>query len=191
MKVLNMLRHRMIAIAVIALVSSLATAALADDAKFSIADGKLTLTAPEGWKKIQPRVRIIEHEYQIDPVEGDKEKGRMTVMGAGGSIQDNLDRWIGQFSQPDGSESKDKAKTEKKTVAGQEVHILDIQGTYKDSPGPFAGGAVTNRPNYRMLAAIIVTPDSGNYFVKFYGPEKTVSENKEKFEKMIESLETK
>lgn len=186
-----MLRHRMIAIAVIALVSSLTTAALADDAKFSIADGKLTLTAPEGWKKIQPRVRIIEHEYQIDPVEGDKEKGRMTVMGAGGSIQDNLDRWIGQFSQPDGSESKDKAKTEKKTVAGQEVHILDIQGTYKDSPGPFAGGAVTNRPNYRMLAAIIVTPDSGNYFVKFYGPEKTVSENKEKFEKMIESLETK
>lgn len=162
-----------------------------DDAKFVIADGKITFTAPEGWKKIQPRVRIIEHEYQIDAVEGDKENGRMTIMGAGGSIEDNLNRWIGQFSQPDGSESKDKAKTEKKTVAGQEVYVLDIQGTYKDSPGPFAGGAVTNRPNYRMLAAIVLTPKDGNYFLKFYGPEKTVGENKEKFEKMIESLEAK
>ena len=42
-----------------------------------------------------------------------------------------------------------------------------------------------------MLSAIVVTKEAGNYFVKFYGPEKTVGDNREKFDKMIDSLSVK
>ena len=61
----------------------------------------------------------------------DTEDGRLTIMGAGGSIEANIDRWYGQFKQPDGSSTKDKAKVSKSKVAGQTVHMVDISGTFK------------------------------------------------------------
>jgi hypothetical protein len=72
------------------------------------------------------------------------------------------------------------------------VHVVDISGTFKDQPGgPFAGGKIIEREKYRMLSAILVTKGAGNYFVKFYGPAKTVGDNRENFDKMIESLTVK
>lgn len=169
-------------------VSLLATPAFAEDEGqvMKLADGKLQLEVAKSWKAVKPRVRIIDFEFAVQAAEGDEKPGRVTVMGAGGSIEDNIDRWIGQFSQPDGGSSKDAAKLDKKAVAGQQVHLVDISGTFDDRP-PFAGGGV-KRPNYRMLAAIIETKQLGKYFVKFYGPAKTVAENKEAFDKMIASL---
>ena len=48
--------------------------------------------------------------------------------------------------------------------------IVDLSGTYMDRPGPMAPGV--ERPNYRMLAAIIETTQNGNHFIKFYGPQQ-------------------
>src|SRR5690349_20923111 len=78
-----------------------------------LGEGKLTITAPAEWKKVQPKSRIIEYEFATKSAEGDKEAGRVTIMGAGGSVEDNIKRWITQFSQADGSDTKDKAKVEK------------------------------------------------------------------------------
>ena len=112
----------------------------------------------------------------------------MTVMGAGGAIEDNIARWVGQFAKPD---DKD-IKKETKEIQGQKVYFVDISGTYKDSVGgPFAGGKVIERPDYRMLAAIIATEKDGNYFVKLYGPKKTIAANEEAFNKMIEGMKAK
>jgi hypothetical protein len=157
-----------------------------------LGEGTLTITAPAEWKKVQPKSRIIEYEFATKSAEGDKEAGRVTIMGAGGSVEDNIKRWVSQFSQADGSDTKDKAKVEKKTIGGSEVHFVDLSGTYKDSPaGPFAGGKTIDRPDYRMLAAIVVTKNAGNYFVKFYGPAKTVAENEKAFKEMMESVKDK
>ncbi|HEX5104976.1 MAG TPA: hypothetical protein VFV87_14250, partial [Pirellulaceae bacterium] len=35
---------------------------------FTIGEGKLALKAPAGWKKVQPRSRIIEAEFEIPTV---------------------------------------------------------------------------------------------------------------------------
>jgi len=146
----------------------------------------LTLTAPEGWVRQTPRIGMIAYEYFAPAAEGDDADGRMTVMEAGGSVEANLDRWIGQFTQPDGSETRDKARIDKKTLAGREVHLVDVSGTYHDAMGPFA--PATERPDYRMLAAIISTPRA-NYFVKFYGPRKTIAQHEPAFRAMIEGLQ--
>ena len=156
---------------------------------FTIADDALSLEAPAGWKRVQPKSNMIETEFSIPAAEGDAAPGRMTVMGAGGSVQANVDRWYGQFTQPDGSATKDKASTKKLNVSGSAVTLVDVSGTYKDMPGgPFAGGQAVDRPNYRMLAAIVEVPDRGSYFLKFYGPSATVSANADGFRKMVEGM---
>jgi hypothetical protein len=161
---------------------------------FAIADGGFSLRAPAGWQRVQPKSGIVETEFAI-PTEGaaadgtPAQPGRMTVMGAGGTVQANIDRWYGQFTQPDGSETKTKATTKKLELAGCKVTLVDIPGTYKDSPGgPFAGGRAVERPDYRMLAAIVETPDRGNYFLKFYGPAKTVAAHADGFRTMVEGM---
>ena len=184
-------------LALVALVVALVAAAApvqawqdGDDAlSYTIAEEGFSLAAPEGWKRVQPKSSIVETEFSI-PSEGEGlQPGRMTVMGAGGSVQANVDRWYGQFAQPDGSDTKSKATTKKVKLAGCDVTIVDITGTYKDAPaGPFAGGKAVDRPDYRMLAAIVETPDRGNYFLKFYGPGKTVAKYADGFRAMVEGL---
>jgi len=151
--------------------------------------GAFQLQAPDTWASRQPRTRIVEHEFAVPQSEGDELEGRVTVMGAGGGVEANIDRWIQQFSQPDGSATKEKAKIEKREIAGQKVTVVDLSGTYMDRPGPMAPGV--ERPNYRMLGAIIETKQNGNHFIKFYGPQRTVTANAEAFTKMLDSLRQK
>ena len=159
---------------------------------FSVAEGKISFTAPAGWTKKTPKNRIIEAEFEIPAAKGEEIPGRLTVMGAGGSVEDNIKRWYGQFAQPDGGDTEAKAKVEKLEVAGQKVHLVDVGGIYKDTPGgPFAGGKPVMRANYRMLAAIVETKGAGNYFLKFYGPQQTVEDNAKAFRALVESVSVK
>jgi len=163
-----------------------------EDRSFTVAEGKLAFKAPAGWTKKKPKSNIIEVEFEAPAAKGDEIAGRLTIMGAGGNVQQNIERWYGQFTQPDGSETKDKAKLEKMSIGGQTVHMVDVAGTYKDTPGgPFAGGKPVLRENFRMLAAIIETKAAGNYFIKFYGPKGTIAENEKAFKEMLQSLVVK
>jgi hypothetical protein len=175
------------------LVVLLAAAALAEDkpaaTTFSVGEGKVSFTAAEGWKKVEPKSRIVEAEFEIPAAKGDETPSRLTAMGAGGDVEANIARWAGQFVAPAGAEVK--PQIDKMTVAGAEVHVVSLAGTYKDSPGgPFAGGKTVMRENYRMLGAIAVTK-SGNYFLKLYGPKTTIGENEKAFRAMVESMQVK
>lgn len=151
----------------------------------TMALGDYKLMAPPEFTRKQPRSQIIAYEFSSPTAEGDEQPGRFTVMSAGGSVEANLERWYGQFTQPDGGSTKDASKVEELTVAGQKVVLADLSGTFDDKPGPMAPGV--KRPNYRMLGAIVATPD-GNYFLKFYGPRNTVTKQRDAFVSMIKNL---
>ena len=152
-----------------------------------VADGSIQFSATGEWKSVPPRSRILEAELQIPRVGEDQQDGRLTIMGAGGTIEANIARWQGQFAQPDGSNTP--ANNELMNIAGQSVNLVDISGTFMDAPGgPFSGRPKVERKNYRMLAAIIQTKELGNYFVKLYGPKATIDQNAESFKAMIKSL---
>ena len=72
-------------------------------------------------------------QYALPKVSGDGEDGELAVFyfgqGQGGSVEANIERWIGQISQPDGSSSKDKAKTNKKEIGGMRSVLLSGNGT--------------------------------------------------------------
>jgi hypothetical protein len=175
----------------IAMLFQAALADAADDEKkpeqIVLAEGKIKLDVPSSWKKEKPRTRIVDFEFSIPAVEDDKIDGRVTVMGAGGSIDANIGRWVTQFVQPDRTATSERTIREEKKIAGQTVHLVDITGDFKDQPrGPF--GPTVMREKYRMLGAIIVTDKLGQYFVKAYGPRRTIAENEEAFKKLVDSL---
>jgi hypothetical protein len=157
-----------------------------DPISFNVADGRLEMKAPGDWKKVDPAVNLIEAEFSIEPIEGETKASRLTVMGAGGSIDANIERWLGQVQQPDGGSTRDKATITEKDLGEYKIHILDVSGTYIDQRGPQA--PKVELKDHRLLAVIIETGSVGNYFVKLYGPEKTIAKHKDAFVKMVEEL---
>ncbi len=154
-----------------------------------LAKDNIHFKASGTWNSVPPKSRMLEAELKIPRVGDDQADGRLTIMGAGGTIDANIVRWQGQFIQPDGSKTSEKTKIEKKEINGQKVNLVDITGTYLDSVGgPFSGQPKVERENYRMLAAIVETTSNGNYFVKLYGPKATIDKNATHFKSMIESL---
>ena len=162
--------------------------------KISLADGQITLQAPAEWKKVQPKSNIVDYEFSApaDAAEGD-EKARITIMGAGGSVDANIERWYGQFEQPDGKSTKEVAKTDEFKVDGVTVHWVDVSGSFKDTMGggPFSGGKTVLRKDYRMLGAIIVSQQQGQYFIKLTGHEDVVDKLAEGFKKSLKELQAK
>ncbi len=158
-----------------------------------IAGGKLTLNTPAGWKSVEPSSRMLSYEMAIEKVEGEVEdvpNGRFTIMSALGSMEQNIQRWHGQFKQPDGSSTEDHTEITDMKAGGYDIKMVDLKGTFLDRPAgaPMFGGAKIERPDYRKVVAVIQAGDLGQYFFNFYGPQKTVEANMEKFKEMINSL---
>jgi len=163
--------------------------------KIELADGNLIMQAPKEWKKGQPRFpTITQYEFSA-PADAKSEAAtaRITVSSSRGSLDDNIERWYGQFTQPDGKSSKDAAKLEKFDVDGQTVHFVDLTGTYKESMGggPFAPGKTVMREDYQMLGAIVVTKSGDQFFIKMTGPKEVCGKLSEGFKKMLKGLEAK
>lgn len=155
--------------------------------------GELRFKAPEGWvtEKASSSMRVA--QYKLPKVEGDKDDGSLVLYyfgsNQGGTPQANIDRWIGQMQQPDGSSSKEKAKTETMTVNGLKVTTVDVAGTYTAEMAP-GSGSFHNDDNYRLRAAVIETP-KGNYFVKLAGPAKTIARWDQAYMDYLKSFEYK
>lgn len=163
----------------------------ASPASPSASTGELQFKTPDGWAREKPSSSMRVAQYQLPAAEGDTEAASLAVFyfgaGQGGSVQANLDRWMGQIQQPGGGSSKEKARTETLTVNGMNVTLLDVSGTYVG--GDMGGGASAQaKPNFRMRAGVIETP-KGGYFVKLVGPEKTIGKWDESFIAFIKSAE--
>lgn len=154
----------------------------------------LLLHVPKTWKKEDPKNALRLAEFSIPAVEGDKDPVELTIssfQGAGGGVQANVDRWIGQFSR----------EGRKLNIFTGEGHqglyvFVDLKGTYNPSTGPLVQQEAKPVPNARMLAVIIgikwdeeqgegdqkqSVPKSAVYFLKMAGSEKTVTANEEAF----------
>lgn len=147
-----------------------------------------TLTVPADFKRVEPKSRIIQHEFQAKQGEGkENETARVTMMAAGGDVAANITRWKGQFAGGDEAAKK----VEEMKIGNWAVHIVDLNGTYAErmGGGPFAGGKVVNREKHGMTGAILVHPEGRKFFVKMIGPHAVVKSNREAFMKMIKSLD--
>jgi hypothetical protein len=102
-----------------------------------------------------------------------------------GTTQENLDRWIGQFRNPDGSAVSDAKQTSNK-VSGMDITRLEVAGQYAGGMSP-TGQQQPGQANQRLIAAI-VNSQGGPYYFKFLGPSATVTENAAAFDGLISSI---
>ena len=152
----------------------------------------LRWTPPAAWK-FEPQRPMRLATYTVPHVSGDADHGECGVyyfgVGQGGSVEANLERWIGQFLQADGKASRSAAKVEKRAMHGLPVTTVDVSGAYTGMGGPMAQPAGAPKQGYRLLGAIVEGPQ-GSVFFKFTGPAKTVAQNQSAFDKMLASLNT-
>ena len=150
--------------------------------------GEADLKVPSDFKRVEPKSRILAHEFEAKTGEGKEgENARVTMMAAGGDVEANIKRWKGQFAGGDEA----ARKSEEMSIGKWTVHLVDVNGSYAErmGGGPFAGGKVVNRENYGMTGAILVHPEGRKYFVKMIGPMAVVKANRDAFVTMIKSIE--
>jgi hypothetical protein len=153
----------------------------------------LKFTVPAGWVEEERTSSMRIAQYKLPRVAPDTEDASLVLyyfgQGQGGSAAANVERWISQMKQQDGSASKDKAKEESMEANGLKVTTVDVSGTYiaETTPG---SGEFLNKPGYRLRAAVVETP-KGPYFLKLVGPEKTVAHWNESFLGYLRSIEFK
>jgi hypothetical protein len=157
-----------------------------------LAGGSVVLEAPEQWKQVRPRFpQMVQYEFHApaDAKEGEPPV-RITVMASGGGLQGNLERWSGQFSQPDGKATKEVAQVSQIEVKGPKVHFVQITGTY--SGGMMPGGRPAQpKPNHQLVSGIIETEKDGTYFITANGPKAECEKLVEGFREMLKNLKTK
>jgi hypothetical protein len=106
----------------------------------------------------------------------------------GGSVDANITRWLGQITQPDGSDTTAKAKRATRKVGDIEVSTLEVSGTFSGGMAMMAGGATPEpMPNAIMLGAIAIGPQ-GPIFFKMIGPKEAVEHSRAAFDQMLSSL---
>jgi hypothetical protein len=105
----------------------------------SIAAG-LSFTTPDGWRQSPSNSPMRVAEFTLPHAEGDAEDAQLIVYyfgGQGGSIDANIQRWVGQMQQADGQPSSAVAKRETRKVNGLTLTLVDVSGTYNQFVSSF------------------------------------------------------
>jgi len=146
----------------------------------------LQWTTPSRWKTGPERSAMRAATYLIPAAGGDNEGGECAVFkNIGGGVAANINRWISQFKQPDGSASSTKAIQKKETINGLQVTTVDLTGTFTGSG--MMGQPSTEKAGYRLLGAIVETPQ-GDVFFKLTGPAKTIASAEADFQSLLKSI---
>lgn len=149
----------------------------------------LKSTAPGDWKEQAPSNRMRFMQFRLPKKGDDKHDAELVIFrNISGTAKENVQRWKGQFSPPEGKKIDDVAKVEELKVSGAELTYLDVSGTYLFKTRPVdPSDKGEKRPNYRMLAVQFDAPKN-IYHIKLTGPAKTVEAYKKGFDEWVKNF---
>ena len=146
--------------------------------------GSFSFAVPQGWQSVTPASPMRKAELRVPGPEGTGAAGEAIITvfhfgpGQGGSVQDNVDRWFGQF---DGNLDAKGAATAKETIGTIPVTFARARGTFQSG---MPGGPTTPLEGQALLGAILENP-GGDVYVKMTGPAPTVDKAEPAFVQMI------
>jgi len=144
--------------------------------------GGIRWTIPAGWQPGSPQPMRVA-SYTIPAAPG-AEAGGCGVFffgtGQGGSVEENLQRWVGQF------EGASAPKKSERAVNGLKVHLIDLSGTYLSPAGPMMQSQ-GKKPGWRLSGAIVEAPN-GLVFFKCVGPAATIQKAEKQIDELWKSL---
>jgi len=154
-----------------------------------LADGRLALgpyalTLPAGWSEIAVDNDMRHGQFKV------ADDAEIIVFYFGpdgaGTVEQNFDRWAGQFTAGDG---KPAMKTEKIKVTGADADLMFVIGKFSAMAMPGAPPPV-DKADQAMLGAITPSPQ-GPYYWKFIGGKTSVTANDAKFRALLTGLKLK
>lgn len=154
----------------------------AEDAVFRAGD--FTFTVPPAWKSVEPSSPMRKAELRVPGTSGGDDAGGAVVTvfhfgpGEGGGVQQNVDRWFGQFGN---DREKIGAATAKETIGKTPVTFARARGTFQSG---MPGTPATPIEGQALLGAILESP-AGDVYVKMTGPAPTVDKAEPAFVQMI------
>lgn len=151
-----------------------------------VALGPFSLAVPAGWTESPSTSSMRAAQFTLPAASGDAEVivYHFGETGAG-SVQANIDRWLGQFKQPDGKPSSEVAKVEKAQFAGQDASVVSVTGRYVAPATP--GGQPQDKPDQALVAAIVPSP-KGPYYFRLVGSKAAVAAQEGAFRQALASL---
>ena len=128
----------------------------------------ITLEIPDTWKQQPPSNRLRLTQFVLPKAEGDGEPTELVISAfpGGGTIEQNLPRWVGEFDR-----AGLKVKTTKGTSPQGPYVVGDLTGTHRGS-----SFARREKPleNGRVLTIILMPEGKAYYYLKVTGPDKSV-----------------
>jgi hypothetical protein len=148
----------------------------------------ITWEDPAGWPREAKQRMMRKATYKVPRAAGDSDDGELAVFyfgaGQGGGLEDNVQRWIKQFSD----RKPEEGRRADRTANGLKQHTIEIdEGTY--DPGTMGGGNKGPQKGFALIGAIVEAP-SGSYFFKLTGPKATVKASKTKFYALLDSIKS-
>jgi hypothetical protein len=132
--------------------------------------------APARWQ-IAPNASTMRlATYRIPHVQGDSVDPELSIIRAGGSVEANADRWVGQFD----AAGQKTAKRSVRKVGAFDVTIVEVEGTYSGGMGKDSGPA----SGWALLGAIVPTAEMPHFF-KLTGPAKSVAAARADFDAFV------
>ena len=137
---------------------------------------------PDSWTVEPPPNRMVDTNFRVPAPDGSRPANINVFFfgaGMGGSIEDNIDRWAGQFRSPDGGPVEPALETFE--TGGMTVTMVELAGSYQGMGDPEPSD------DQLMLSAIIDAP-AGRIFIRLVGDAATVEHNREDYMSFIRGL---
>lgn len=140
----------------------------------------VSVTLPDGWNRKPRSNQMRLAEAEVPGAGGDVSKACIVVFStAGGSVDDNIERWSGQVR--DGSGNPTPAVRETLTVGGLPVTVVSMTGSYAGM------GDGTPKSDWMLRGAIVEAPE-GLLFIKMTGPAGAMGAAQPAFKAMVDSI---
>ncbi|MGF1656355.1 MAG: hypothetical protein ACFCU3_05175 [Verrucomicrobiales bacterium] len=156
--------------------TSIAIAQVVAPRSFKVGD--FEFVRPNTWGWIEPSSAMRRAELQVPADEG-VEPGEVTFFhfgaGQGGSVQDNVQRWLAQFSDPEDAEVGEVK------IGNTSVVFVRAEGTFLSG---MPGTPPVPKEGFAVLGAIMVSAQ-GDVYVKMTGPAEVVNKGSADFETMV------
>jgi hypothetical protein len=159
----------------------------ADGPKQTIDVRGLSFQVPESWKSSPPTSPMRRAQLKVDPLEGDDYPAELIVFafpGGAGSVDANLKRWQNLFKDPQGN----PPKIETRKAKGKNVEVTRAETSGHYFPAQFGGRAEPDRPDARLLGAIVMT-DQVSFYIRMVGPNKTMTKLRPDFDELLSTIQ--
>jgi hypothetical protein len=142
----------------------------------------LRMFVPAEWERQPPASSMRDLQMRVPSgAPGETDAGFVVYGGIAGSVQENIQRWSGQFMADDGSLVE--PQVEEMQAGTLRITIVELTGNYTSTMVPGESGA-----DVTMIHAIVETPQREQVFLRLLGPRAVVAANRESLRVGLNSL---